>query len=137
MKDEIKEKLLKEIKKYPKKQNYESGLSGYCLKVIDSTDKLNRFEKKSFSEILSRWVLEERLDQHEETSRLYQNELNLLQEQIKVKDEKFDKILDEIRNRFVEDIEEFREHHTITRSLYPENFTYFIEEIKSKRIKGE
>ena len=79
MNDEIKEKLLKEIKKYPKKQNYESGLSGYCLKVIDSTDKLNRFEKKSFSEILSRWVLEERLDQHEETS--------------KAKDEEFIKIL--------------------------------------------
>lgn len=100
MKDEIKEKLLKEIKKYPKKQNYESGLSGYCLKVIDSTDKLNRFEKKSFSEILSRWVLEERLDQHEETSRLYQNELNLLQEQIKAKDEEELKFLFEMNSKY-------------------------------------
>lgn len=82
----IKEKLLKEIEKYPKKQNYESGLSGYCLKVINSTDKLNRFEKKSFSEILSRWVLEERLEQHEETS--------------KAKNEEFIKIL----NKFEEEL---------------------------------
>jgi len=73
--DGIKIRLLKEINKYPERPNNENSISNYCLNVINSNDKLNRFEKNSFSEFLSRWALEERLEQHKETKKILRKQI--------------------------------------------------------------
>lgn len=72
MKDKIIDKLSIEIKKYPKHKN-QSSLSSYCLDIINKCNGLSRYERGGFSEILSRWVLEERLEQHKETKELMIN----------------------------------------------------------------
>lgn len=126
MKDKInilkgtREKLLKDI--YKRRIEILSG-------NIDK-DKTKLFERNSLADRKIKLALKEAI---EETSSLYQNELNLLQEQIKAKDEEFDKILSEldiskIYNEFPYEMGSYEDELKVQ-----EMIKHVITEIKQRR----
>ena len=80
----MREKLIRlkeELDNYPNPPN-EIDVTAYCIRTIDKSMGLSRYEKKSFSNHLSKIMIQERIKGIEETQDFLLNKINIFQKEV-------------------------------------------------------